>query len=117
MTDDWQEAINAMSDRWKKALDARSINSHIRVEPLIDTDGTPLIILHTDGDPFLMGVSGMVRIPMGEVYVIREECTPLNRPSLVSDGIPEDEFVTYVYDNLTGHHKEVIGADGGPLPT
>ncbi|MFO8233452.1 MAG: hypothetical protein R6U20_12400 [Longimonas sp.] len=105
-----------MTDAWKDAVEDRDSDAHIRVEPLVEPDGSPLFILHTDGGPFVMGVSGIARIPMGEVLAIREECTPLNTPSPVSDGLPDGEFATYVYDATTGHHKEVIGADGGPLP-
>lgn len=105
-----------MLDAWKTALEDRDVNSHIRVEPLVEPDGSPLFILHTDGKPFVMDVSGIARIPMGEVHAIREECTPLNTPSPVSAGLPDGETATFVYDALTGHHKELIGADGGALP-
>lgn len=105
-----------MIDAWKDAVESTGPDAHIRVEPLVEPDGSPLFILHTDGKPFVMDVSGLARVPMAEVHAIREECTPLNAPSPVSDALPDGETATYVYDAATGHHKEVIGADGGPLP-
>lgn len=105
-----------MTDVFKDAVESAGPDAHIRVEPLVEPDGSPLFILHTDGDPFVMDCSGIARIPMGEVLAIREDCTPLNTPSPVSDGLPDGETATFVYDADTGHHKELIGADGGALP-